>query len=115
MLKLIGEIEELTPAERLGAVIRGWVALDMESGAQLSQTHGRTKGGLPKYVLILPNKSVEGRGGHFEYADWDYPGGRKFIRAWTLKEASDIANQKLERMLREREGNGQNKASLATI
>ena len=98
MLKPIDEID-LSGTERITAIIRGWVALDTDTGAFLSQTSGRGKGGLPKYILILPNKSVAERGGLFASYQWDYPKGRKFIRAWTLREAVEAANIKLARMV----------------
>jgi len=66
-------------------------------GAFLMRTNGRGKGGLPRFVLIKPNKSVEERGGLFTTYDWDDK-DRKFIRAWTLREAIEIGNKRLERM-----------------
>jgi hypothetical protein len=72
-------------------------AIDTETGAFLMRTNGRGKGGLPKFVLIKPNKSVEERGGLFTPYDWDDK-NRKFIRAWTLREAIEIGNKRLERM-----------------
>lgn len=74
-----------------------WDAIDTETGAFLMRTNGRGKGGLPKFVLIKPNKSVEERGGLFTTYDWDDK-NRKFIRAWTLREAIEIGNKRLERM-----------------
>lgn len=94
-------INQLPPDDYLAAIFRGWVAIDPESGAQLSVSHGRTSK-APKYILILPNRSVEARGGLFASYDWDYPRGRKFLRAWTVEEAIEIANVKLAKMLEER-------------
>lgn len=94
-------ISQLPPADYLAATFRRWVAIDPESGAQLSVSHGRTSK-APKYILVLPNRSVEERGGLFATYDWDYPDGRKFLRAWTTKEAIEIANVKLAKMLEER-------------
>lgn len=94
-------ISQLPPDDYLAAIFRSWVAIDPESGAQLSVSHGRTSK-APKYILILPNRSVEARGGLFASYDWDYPRGRKVLRAWTVKEAIEIANVKLAKMLEER-------------
>ena len=71
-----------------------------ESGAMLKAAHGNPKAGnAPKYVLILPNKSVNERGGLLTNYEWDYPHGRKFIRAWTETEAIKLANKKLAKMV----------------
>jgi hypothetical protein len=86
------------PIERLFCP---WNALDPDSGAFLFRTNGRGKGGLPTYVLIKPNKTVAVRGGLFTPYQWDYPTGRKFIRAWTLEEAIEIGNQRLAKMMRQ--------------
>ena len=94
-------ISQLPPADYLAAVFRRWCAIDLESGAHLSMSHGNTSK-APRYVLILPNRSVEARGGLFASYNWDYPRGRKFLRAWTVEEAIKIANVKLAKMLEER-------------
>lgn len=75
------------------------VAICPESGAMLNQTNGKGMGGLPTYVLILPNKTVAERGGYLSRYDWDYPAGRKFVRAWSDSEAITAANEKLDKML----------------
>jgi len=77
-------------------MIRGWDAIDPDSGAHLSASNGRTSR-APKYILILPNKPVQERG-LFGPSDWDYPHGRKFVRAWSLKDAIELANEKLRKM-----------------
>jgi len=78
-------------------MIRGWDAIDPDSGAHLSSSHGRSSR-APKYILILPNKPVQERG-LFGPSDWDYPQGRKFVRAWSLKDAIEAANVKLAKMM----------------
>jgi hypothetical protein len=93
MLQLIEQVIT-DPIQRLFCQ---WDAIDTETGAFLMRTNGRGKGGLPKFVLIKPNKSVEERGGLFTPYDWDDK-NRKFIRAWTLREAIEIGNKRLERM-----------------
>jgi hypothetical protein len=93
MLQLIEQVTT-DPIQRLFCQ---WDAIDTETGAFLMRTNGRGKGGLPKFVLIKPNKSVEERGGLFTPYDWDDK-NRKFIRAWTLREAIEIGNKRLERM-----------------
>lgn len=86
-------------SDRFAMLFKGWVALDPETGAQLSVSYGRSKyGNAPKYYLILPNKSVEERGGLFASYDWDNE-GRKVFRAWTEEEAIEIGNQKLAKMV----------------
>jgi len=89
---------ELPEQDRFNAVMRGWVAVDPITGAHLSCSYGRTSK-APKYILILPNKSVEERGGLFGPYEWDYPHGRKFVRAWTDQEAIALADAKLIRMM----------------
>ena len=93
MLQLIEQVIT-DPIQRLFCQ---WDAIDTETGAFLMRTNGRGKGGLPKFVLIKPNKSVEERGGLITTYDWDDK-NRKFIRAWTLREAIEIGNKRLERM-----------------
>ncbi len=94
----------LSETDKIAALLlRSWRALDVESGAFLSRTHGRGKYGLPKYILILPNKTPEERGGLLARYEWDYPKGRKFIRAWTEEEAIESANARLKKMLAARE------------
>jgi hypothetical protein len=95
---MLKPISELPNQDKWNAIVRGWVAVDPDSGAQLSASHGSTSK-APKYILILPNKSVEERGGLFAPYDWDYPHGRKFVRAWTDVEAIELANAKLAKML----------------
>ena len=94
---------KLPEQDRFNALMRGWIAVDPISGAHLSCSYGRTSK-APKYILILPNKSVEERGGLFAPYDWDYPQGRKFVRAWTEQEAIAEADTKLIKMLAARVG-----------
>lgn len=76
-------------------------AVDPESGAYLFHTAGRGKGGLPKYILILPNVPVAKRESLFTHATWN-DGERKFIRAWSREEAIRVANGRLMKMLAKR-------------
>jgi hypothetical protein len=101
MLRPISQVT-LTDTERIAAVLKGWMALDTETGAFLSQTRGRGKRGLPTYILILPNKTLIQRGGLFAEYDWDYPKDRKFIREWTDEAAIETANKRLRKMLKQR-------------
>ena len=55
MLQLIEQVIT-DPIQRLFCQ---WDAIDTETGAFLMRTNGRGKGGLPKFVLIKPNKSVK--------------------------------------------------------
>jgi hypothetical protein len=83
MLKRLSDV--LSPFDQLSAIIRfpGLCAIDPETGALLKQTAGQGKDGLPKFVLILPNKTPAERSGLLADYRWDYPHGRKIIRAWT--------------------------------
>lgn len=95
---LIASRELSDPQHKLNAMLRGWDAVDPDSGAVLQASHGRSRN-APRYVLTLPNRTVEQRGGLFTDFEVDYPQGRKFVRAWTLQEAIDAANKKLAKML----------------
>lgn len=59
--------------------------------------NGRTRSGIRRYVLILPNKSIEERGGMFAAYEWEH---RSRISAWTLAEAIEIGNQRLPKLLK---------------
>jgi hypothetical protein len=90
---------DLDEGQRFTAVFqKEWCALDTESGAFLSQTKGRGKNGLLKFVLILPSRTPTERGGLFESYTWNQQ-DRKFIRAWSEAEAVEIANSKLKKMI----------------
>lgn len=81
-----------------------WDAVCPETGAILSRGYGRVKSGnAPKYTLILPNKSLEERGGIFGDIHFN-DNERKQFRAWSLSEAIRIGNEKLEKMLEKRKG-----------
>jgi hypothetical protein len=90
MLKPTSELPE---QERFNAWMLGWVAIDGDSGAFLFRTDGRTSK-APKYILILPNKQVTERRSLFHDKDWDYPHGRKIVRAWSDEEAIAAANER---------------------
>lgn len=101
---MLQPISELPQEIQLQNIIRDWTAICLETGAHLSRSQGRPKwNSAPKYILILPNKSIEERGGLFARYIWDYPAGRKFIRAWSDTEAIEEANRKLEKMLAKRQ------------
>lgn len=98
----------LTEAERFGAVFsKGWIAIDTVTGACLHASRGRTKRGDTRYTLIVPTESVEERGGLFAPYDWTEK-DRKFIRAWSLREAVEVANLHLRKILAAR-ATGENK------
>lgn len=100
---MLTSVRELSDQDRMNALWKDWVAVDPVTGAHLSRLNGRTRK-APRYVLILPNKSVEERGGLFGPYEWDYPQGRKFVRAWTVQEAIEQADAKLIKMLAARVG-----------
>lgn len=98
----------LTPIEKLVAdqfllLFTYYDAIDTESGATLQRTNGRGKGGLPKYVLILPNEkpATDTDWAKYRHGSWEYS-NRKFIRAWTFAEALEIANSRLAKMCKAR-------------
>jgi hypothetical protein len=95
MLKPISELPE---EDRFKALMLGWVAVDPDNGAHLFRTNGRTMT-APKYILILPSKSVQERRSLFRDSDFDYPHGRKIVRAWSDEEAITDANERLPKML----------------
>lgn len=107
MLMAIADIG-LTEEQRIDLLFgyRDWIAVCPETGAFLSENNGRTKYGDRRYVLILPNKSVEQRGGLFARYEWDH---RSFLRAYTRSEAIARGNELLQKLLkkgqREAEGN----------
>jgi hypothetical protein len=91
---------ELPEQERFDAWGLGWTAIDPDSGAYLFRTNGRSRTTtLPKYILILPRKSVADRRSLFHDTAWDYPHGRKIVRAMTDEEAIVIANERLIKMM----------------
>ena len=82
-----------------------WVAVCPDTGAILGRSSGRPKSGnATKYVLILPNETIEERGGLFGRVNFDDK-ERKFLRAWSEAEAIQTANEKLEKMLAKRQDN----------
>lgn len=91
----------LSEADRFAALIKGWSAVCPVTGAFLSASHGRTKRGDTKYVLILPTETPAERGGLFAKYEWNDE-DRKFIRAYSEAEAIEIANKRLEKMLKVR-------------
>ena len=95
-------ISQLPPDDYLRAVLRGHlVAVDPDSNAWLTVSHGHTSK-APKYILTVPNKSAAEDGGLWGPRTWDYPHGRKFLRAWSDTEAIELANAKLTKMLEAR-------------
>ena len=95
--------DQLPEQDRFNAWMLGWVAVDTESGAFLFRTDGRSRTmTAPKYILILPNKGLTERRSLFHDKDWDYPHGRKIVRAWSDDEAIANANGRLPKMLEQR-------------
>jgi hypothetical protein len=102
MLKFISDLAELPENERFAMAMCDWVALCTETGAFLKARQGMTKWGDKKFTLILPNRTVQERGGFLAYYEWDYPDGRRIIRAFSIEEAIAMANKKLVEMIGER-------------
>lgn len=97
---MLKSISTLTPEQRIDAMIARphWVAVCQESGAYLLASHGRSKGGSgTKYFLIIPQVNP---GKLFERGGDDYD--RKVFRAWSLGEAIETGNKKLEQVLSKR-------------
>lgn len=92
----------LSDTDKIGvAMIRGWDAVDVENVAYLKQTAGRGKYGLPKFLLIAPDpKPAQFTEILQAYCYPDFV--RSIIRAWSLSEAIDIANQRLPKLLKRR-------------
>jgi len=92
----------LSDTEKIGvAMIRSWDAVDVENVVYLKQTAGRGKYGLPKFLLIAPDPKPA------QFSDilqaYCYPDFvRSVIRAWSLDEAIEIANQRLPKLLKRR-------------
>lgn len=96
MLKQMSEFDTNT---RLSALFKGWCALCSDTGAFLSAGNGRSKSeNGHKYVLIVPNETLDERGGFFGDYTWDNP-RRKFVRAWSEEEAIAAANKKLSKLV----------------
>lgn len=94
---MLQPIEQLIP-DPVHRLFCRFDAVDPDTGAFLWQTNGRGKGGLPTWILILPNETVAERGGLFskDYT-WEYE-NRKRFRAWSLAEAIEIGNRRLAKM-----------------
>jgi hypothetical protein len=92
--------EIYTPEERLGHLFEDWIARD-EHGFTLEATRGRSRG-AHQYYVFAPKALVSWSR---PYRDW-----RKGFKAWTSREALDIANgERVQRWIArvlEREGLG---------
>ena len=96
MLKQISDFDIDTC---FAALIKGWCALCPNTGAFLSASRGRSRSGSGhKYVLIVPNETLDERGGFFGDYTWDNH-NRKFVRAWSEDEAIAAANEKLSKIM----------------
>lgn len=97
---MLQPIEQLIP-NAVHRLFCRYDAIDPESGATLQRTNGRGKGGLPKYILILPNDkpAPDTDWAKYRMGEWE-DSNRKFIRAWTWQEALEQANTKLAKMAR---------------
>ena len=87
-----------TSDERFANALRfRWDAVCPETGAFLAASNGRTKWGDVRYVLILPDASIERRGGIFTPYNWTF---RSRLRAYTVAEAIEKANRLLPKLLK---------------
>ena len=107
MLQKIDEL--LTPDQRLwrtfglGGPVASWDAVCPDTGAFLFHSNGRRTTGRPlRWGLILPNQSVQERGGLFESYVWE-DGERAFVTAHSLAEAMGKAQERLNKMLQKRQ------------
>ena len=81
---------------RFAAMFRGWQALDLDNGAYLIVSYGRSRvGSPPKWTLIVKGKHDTLKA-MTETFDFKY---RSFIRAWTEQDAIEQANQRLAKYL----------------
>ena len=98
---MLKHISQLTPEQQIHALIARphWVAVCEETGAYLMRSEGRSRSGTGRrYFLILPKVNP---GKLFEWGGNDYE--RKVFKAQSLAEAIQTANEKLQKMLAERQ------------
>lgn len=100
---ILTDEQKMWRAFGIGGPIASWDAVDPDTGAFLSGSNGRRKAGRARrWVLILPNRTVQERGGLFESYEWN-DGNRSFVTGWTLAEAIIKAQKLLEKMIHSRE------------
>lgn len=88
---------DLSEPEKFAAIFRGYCAVDVETGAYMWASAGRSKW-APKYNLILPSTTPKQRGDFFKF---DINFVRSTICAWSEEEAIQIANEvRLPKLLR---------------
>lgn len=87
----------LTDTEKItAAILRDWHAVDVETGAHLSRSRGRSRyGSDPKWYLILPHD-----GNLFDSSNGCE---RAVFRAPDLNEAVAIASEKLPKLMKRME------------
>lgn len=104
MLKDLNEIgfDEISQEERLWNSLSGnFLAIDMETGAFLVRSDGRSKSGrAPRFWLFLPVKFERQLLFSYRNASADY---RAEFRSGSIREAIEIANQKLPRLIKKLE------------
>ncbi len=87
MLKRIAE-SNLTDAEKVACALRGWLAVDMDAGAHLYRSDGRT-GKAPRWILVVNHSGQVFGGGDSTV--------HRF-RAWTLAEAMEKGEARMAKM-----------------
>jgi hypothetical protein len=100
---MLSEIQKstLSPSEQLAAIIRGFDAVDTESGAYLFKSRGMTRGRMTmKFTLVLPHESAKDRGGFFGLGK-TFNASYKRFRCYSHREALERANKALPKMLKE--------------
>lgn len=90
----------LDVSERFDYLMRGWDAVDPETGAYLRRSCGRSKYGNLTFRLILDHETPAERGGLLGAAQRVFAFERSTIRAWSLDQALEIAAQRLPRLVK---------------
>lgn len=81
----------------LEVMLAHWDALDMETGAHLSSSRGRSsRGRAHMWILIMPDVPPEGAA-LLKHSPWSK---RSKFRAWTLAEAIETGNKRLSSWLK---------------
>lgn len=93
MLKFVADLD-LSEEERLAGLFSRKLAICLDTGAYLSESRGRARGGT-NYTLILPD--VFERSDLWRHQPWTH---RSQFKAWTRCEAIEIANRRLPGLVR---------------
>lgn len=87
---------QLSPTERLGLILSGKVGVDIESGAYVRRSRGRTKLGDHHYTLVIPTCNMWLTESGMCIHEPEY----RYFRAVDDREAIGKANARLDRLYR---------------